>query len=61
MKEDMKEKHVKFLNFVNDLVKLKIRFDEFKLMKFKKKVLSTAELINKTWILEKIVEFSNKN
>ncbi len=49
-----------FLNLVNDLTKLKIKFDDFKLVKFKNKVLNTKELTSSDWILEKIAEMESK-
>jgi len=60
IKEEMRKKNMNFLNFVNDLIKLKIKFDDFELVKFKNKVLSTKGLTYLNWILEKIGEMENK-
>jgi len=43
-----------FLNFVNDMIKLKINFDDFKLIKLKEKATTNKELIYKEWILNKL-------
>ncbi len=56
VKETMRNKNMNFLNFVNCLVKLKIKFDDYELIKFKNKVLNTKELTYRNWILEKIEE-----
>ncbi|MCY7362516.1 MAG: hypothetical protein LH629_10705, partial [Ignavibacteria bacterium] len=54
LKENQKEKIMLFLNFVNDMIKLKINFDDFKLIKLKEKATTNKELIYKEWILNKL-------
>jgi len=54
LKENQKEKIMFFLNFVNDMIKLKINFDDFKLIKLKEKATTNKELIYKEWILNKL-------
>ncbi|MEO6696370.1 MAG: hypothetical protein ABIY50_11245 [Ignavibacteria bacterium] len=54
IKDNSKKKYMNFLNNVNDLIKLRINFDEYDAVKLKEKVLQTKELINKDWILEKL-------
>jgi hypothetical protein len=56
IKDDRKEKYINFLNLVNELIKLRNKSDDFKLLKFKNKVLNTKEIISRNWILEKIRE-----
>ncbi|MEO8209483.1 MAG: hypothetical protein ABI840_02895 [bacterium] len=58
MKEASKEKTMNFINLVNELLKLKINFDEFKLKKLKNKILQSNKIANKDWILEKIDELA---
>lgn len=53
IKEFMKKKNMNFLNLVTDLIKLKLNFDEFNLLKFKSKISSTEKLANREWLIEK--------
>lgn len=56
IKENARKKNMNFLNLINDLIKLKINLDDFKLAKLKIKVLNTKELTCRHWLLEKIAE-----
>lgn len=58
IKDNIKKKYMNFLNNVNDLIKLRIQFDEYDAVKLKEKVLQTKELINKDWILEKLSQLN---
>ncbi|MEO8665365.1 MAG: hypothetical protein ABI462_07700, partial [Ignavibacteria bacterium] len=60
IKEGSRKKYMNFLNSVNDLVKFKINFEEYKFLQFKKKLVNTKELLHKDWIFEKISELDKK-
>lgn len=60
IKEGMRNMNVNFLNFVNGLIKLKIKADDFELIKIKNKVMNTKGLTYGDWILEKIEEMESK-
>ncbi len=56
IKEHIRDKYMNFLNFVNDLIKLRNKPDEFNLVRLREKVLKTKELFFKDWIIEKLDE-----
>jgi len=60
IKEDRRRKYNNFINLVNELIKLRINFDDFKFVEFKKKVQNTKELIGGAWVMEKISEMEKK-
>ncbi len=56
MKKSMKEKNLKFVKTIHELLKLKINFDDYKLNTLKNKLESMKELSNYNWIRKKINE-----
>ncbi|MEP7145605.1 MAG: hypothetical protein ABI792_01210 [bacterium] len=56
IKENTRIRIMNFLGFVNDLLKLKINFDDFKLAYIKNKLLTSKELTGREWLLQKIEE-----
>lgn len=56
MKEEMRSNYLSFVNSVNELIKLRNRFDEYAFAKFKSRM-SSARFSNVQWILEKLNEF----
>ncbi|MEO8446519.1 MAG: hypothetical protein ABI528_03440 [bacterium] len=59
IKDDIRNRFNKFLNLVNELIKLRLGFDEFKMMKLKEKIQKSTEVKNKVWLLEKIDELAD--
>jgi len=56
IKELTRKKYLKFLNYLFDLIKLKMNFDEYNFLKLKKDFLNEKDLIQKKWISLKIKE-----
>ena len=56
IKEEMRNNYLQFANSVSELIRLKIKFDEYAFTKFKKKV-SSSKFTNVQWVLEKLNEF----
>ncbi|HMS64666.1 MAG TPA: hypothetical protein PKD83_05360 [Ignavibacteria bacterium] len=56
IKDELRNRYIKFLNLVNELIKLRLRFDEFKMLKLKEKIQKSTEVMNKVWLLEKLGE-----
>lgn len=56
IKEEMRNNYLLFANSVSELIRLKIKFDEFAFTKFKTR-LNSAKFTNVQWILEKLNEF----
>ncbi|HMQ69597.1 MAG TPA: hypothetical protein PKA90_11720 [Ignavibacteria bacterium] len=56
IKDDLRNRFNQFLNFVNELIKLRLRFDEYKILKLKEKIQMSTEIMNKGWLLEKLNE-----
>lgn len=57
IKDDTKKKYLNFLSAVDKLIKMKIKFDDFKYKKFKERIINDKELMSKNWIIEKLEEF----
>ncbi len=56
IKEGTREKYRNFLNLVNELIKLRLKSDEFSLVKLMNKVLHCKAMVGKDWLLEKLGE-----
>jgi len=56
IKDDVKKKYMNFLNFVNNLLRLKSDFDDSTLADLKSKFMNTKELIHSDWISVKLKE-----
>jgi hypothetical protein len=52
-----KKKYMNFLNMVSELIRLKMKFDEYNLRNLEKHLLSDSEFIQKQWLTEKLKEF----
>lgn len=58
IRETRRRKFDNFLNFVNELIKHKMNFDEFKFKKLQKKFENEKDLMHQDWLTEKLKEFS---
>ncbi|MBK8549574.1 MAG: hypothetical protein IPL53_00390 [Ignavibacteria bacterium] len=54
IKEATRQKYMNFLKTVNEMISLKIKFDEFKLMNLKKQVMTSKDLPGAEWVMEKL-------
>lgn len=58
MREDMRRRTSNFLNLFNDLVKIRMAPDDFKLLKLKNRILASKDFMNKKWLIKKVSEIS---
>jgi len=61
IKDEVKKKYMNFLNFVNQLLRLKNNFEDSTLAVLKSKFLNTKELIHSDWISVKLKEFEKQS
>ncbi|MEO8665217.1 MAG: hypothetical protein ABI462_06955 [Ignavibacteria bacterium] len=61
MKDNTKKRYMNFLSFVNELIRLKMNFNEFNIEKLKQKLDKSTLLIQKHWLNEKINELSQRS
>jgi hypothetical protein len=61
IKEIQRKRFLNFLTCLNEMVKLKISFDEFNFLKLKKKLLNKKETIHSDWLLKKINDIEVEN
>lgn len=61
MKESSRRKHSNFLNIATELIKCKVKFNEFEFHKLKNKFENEKDVAQQNWISEKLKEFNFKD
>jgi hypothetical protein len=61
IKESSRKNHSLSLSIVRDMLKLKLEFDEYKLLNLKKEVTASKEIFGREWILKKLEEIEKES
>lgn len=59
IKDSRRKKFMNFLNYTNDLIRLKISFNEYKFTDIKKKLINKKDVLHSEWLIEKLNEIHN--